>query len=137
MNSMERLCDLINIDPYEDQRGMLKKIIMKSQLQDSGEVGEVYLLYSNPNSVRGNHYHKKTFEYFTIVSGKAKVALKDLSNGVREEFYLSSNDNIVLKIPPYMVHAFKNEDHQQLIILAVSSKEYSQSNPDTYVKEIL
>ncbi|WP_090552971.1 polysaccharide biosynthesis C-terminal domain-containing protein [Natronincola ferrireducens] len=134
---MERLCDLINIDPYEDQRGMLKKIIMKSQLQDSGEVGEVYLLYSNPNSVRGNHYHKKTFEYFTIVSGKAKVALKDLSNGVREEFYLSSNDNIVLKIPPYMVHAFKNEDHQQLIILAVSSKEYSQSNPDTYVKEIL
>jgi len=134
---MGKLGEFINIDPYQDKRGMLKKIIMKSQLQDSSEVGEVYLLYSNHNSVRGNHYHKNTFEYFTVISGRAKVALKDLSQGVHEEFYMSADDNVVLKIPPYMVHAFKNEYIDPLIILAVSTKEYSESDTDTYIEEIL
>jgi dTDP-4-dehydrorhamnose 3,5-epimerase-like enzyme len=134
---MGRLGEFINIDPYQDKRGMLKKIIKKSQLQESSEVGEVYLLYSNQNSIRGNHYHKKTYEYFTIISGRAKVALKDLSQGICEEFYMSADDNVVLKIPPYMVHAFKNEYINPLIILAVSSKEYSDSDTDTYIEEIL
>lgn len=134
---MGRLGEFINLDPYQDKRGMLKKIIKKSQLSDSIEIGEVYLLYSNQNSVRGNHYHKNTIEYFTVVSGKAKVALKDLSQGVREEFYMSAHDNVVLKIPPYVVHAFNNEYIDPLILLAVSSKEYSESDTDTYIEEIL
>jgi dTDP-4-dehydrorhamnose 3,5-epimerase len=134
---MGKLGEFINLDPYQDKRGMLKKIIKKSQLSDNIEIGEVYLLYSNQNSVRGNHYHKNTIEYFTVVSGKAKVALKDLSKGVREEFYMSADDNVVLKIPPYVVHAFNNEYTDPLIILAVSSKEYSESDTDTYNEEIL
>ncbi|KUO49057.1 MAG: hypothetical protein APF76_10545 [Desulfitibacter sp. BRH_c19] len=134
---MGSLCEFIYIDPYEDKRGILKKIIMKSQIQDSSQIEEVYLLYSHQNSVRGNHYHKKTSEYFTVVSGKAQVALKDLSKEVSEGFYISANDNIVLRVPPYMIHAFKNEDNDPLIILVVSSKEYSEFDTDTYIEEIL
>ncbi len=134
---MGRLGEFININPYQDKRGMLKKIIMKSQLQESSEIGEVYLLYSNQNSVRGNHYHKKTYEYFTIISGSAKVALKDLFQGECEEFYMSAEDNVVLMVPPYTVHAFKNEFINPLIILTVSTKEYSEYDTDIYIEEIL
>ncbi len=134
---MGSLCEFINIDPYVDKRGILKKIIMKSQLQTISQVEEVYLLYSNQNSVRGNHYHKKTFEYFAVVSGTAKVLLKDLSKELSEEFSISATDNIVLGVPPYIIHALKNEDNHPLIILVVSSKEYSESDTDTYIEEIL
>jgi dTDP-4-dehydrorhamnose 3,5-epimerase len=134
---MEKGFELISIQPYEDKRGSLKKILMKSQLEGNKQIEEVYLLYSENGSVRGNHYHKKTLEYFVIVSGKAKVALKNLDTGILEEINISSSDNLILKVPPYVVHAFKNEEDLPLIMLAISSKEYNKLDTDTFKMEIL
>jgi dTDP-4-dehydrorhamnose 3,5-epimerase len=134
---MEKGYELISIQPFEDKRGSLKKILMKSQLNKNEKIEEVYLLYSDKGSVRGNHYHKKTLEYFVVVSGNAKVALKNINTGILEEFYISSSNNVVLKIPPNVVHAFKNEEDQLLIMLAISSKEYNKLDTDTFVMDIL
>jgi dTDP-4-dehydrorhamnose 3,5-epimerase len=129
--------ELITIQPFEDQRGSLNKIIMKSQLKENEKIEEIYVLYSNKGSVRGNHFHKKTLEYFAVVSGKAKIALMDLDTGILEEINISSSDNLILKVPPNVVHAFKNEEDQPLIMLAVSSKEYNKHDTDTFQVEIL
>ncbi|WP_430510130.1 WxcM-like domain-containing protein [Gottfriedia solisilvae] len=134
---MEKGFELISIRPFVDKRGSLKKIVMKSQLAEYIQIEEVYLLYSEKGSVRGNHYHKKTLEYFVIVSGKAKVALKNLETGTLEEINISSSDNLILKVTPYVVHAFKNEGDLPLIMLAVSSKEYNKLDTDTFNMEIL
>lgn len=108
---------------------------MKSQLLT--DIEEVYILYSNTNSIRGNHYHKKTVEYFTVVSGKATVALKDLNSGILERLIILAEDNLVLKVPVNTVHAFRNDAEQPLIMLAISSKEYNKFDNDTYTMEIL
>lgn len=134
---MKKGYELISIKPFEDKRGSLKKIIMKSQLEENEQIEEVYLLYSESGSVRGNHYHKKTLEYFVVVSGRAKMALKNLDTGIVEELYISAEDHVVLKVPPQVVHAFKNEEDYPLIILAVSSKEYNKLDTDTFPLEIL
>lgn len=134
---MEKEYELISIKPFEDKRGSLKKILMKSQLKEDEKVEEVYLLYSEKGSVRGNHYHKKTLEYFVVVSGTAKIALKNLDTGILEELYISAENNLVLKVPPHVVHAFKNEEDQPLIILAISSKEYNKLDTDTFAMDIL
>ncbi|HZG87976.1 WxcM-like domain-containing protein [Paenibacillus sp.] len=129
--------EMIPIQPYEDQRGSLKKIIMKSLLQEVAEIQEVYLLYSEKDSVRGNHYHKRTLEYFTVVSGTAKITLMHLDTSTVKEIYVSSHDHLVIKVPPYVAHAFKNEADQPLIMLAVSSKEYDKQDTDTFPMEIM
>jgi dTDP-4-dehydrorhamnose 3,5-epimerase len=134
---MEKGYELISIKPFEDKRGSLKKIIMKSQLKENEKIEEVYLLYSEKGSIRGNHYHKKTLEYFVVVSGKAKVALKNLNTGTLEELYISAEDNVILKVPPLVVHAFKNEEAQPLIMIAISSKEYNKLDTDTFPMDIL
>ncbi|MGJ7913608.1 polysaccharide biosynthesis C-terminal domain-containing protein [Neobacillus sp. LXY-1] len=134
---MENGYELISVKPFEDKRGSLKKILMESQLKENEKMEEVYLLYSEKGSVRGNHYHKKTLEYFVIVSGKAKVALKNLETGTLKELYISAEDNVVLKVTPQVVHAFKNEEAQQLIMLAISSKEYNELDTDTFPMDIL
>ncbi|WP_180271243.1 WxcM-like domain-containing protein [Fredinandcohnia onubensis] len=134
---MKKGYELISIKPFEDKRGSLKKIIMKSQLEENEQIEEVYMLYSENNSVRGNHYHKKTLEYFVVVSGRAKVALKNLDTGMVDELYISAEDHVVLKVPPQVVHAFKNEEDYPLIMLAVSSKEYNKLDTDTFPLVIL
>lgn len=132
---MNKSWELIEINPYQDKRGALKKIIKKSEL--SVAIEEIYLLYSNKGSVRGNHYHEKTFEYFIVVKGRAKVAVKEVSGDDVKVFHLTAEDNLVLRVDPYIAHAFVNEDDEELIILVVSTKEYSEDDKDTVQQEIL
>lgn len=132
---MNELFELIQIHPYEDKRGSLKKIVMKSKIKVGME--EVYLISTNKDSTRGNHYHRNTVEYFTVVSGTARIVLKDADNGKTEELTLSSEDNMVLYVPANTAHAFKNEKEQPLIILAVSSREYNDLDRDTFTLNIL
>jgi dTDP-4-dehydrorhamnose 3,5-epimerase len=134
---MEKGFELIAIQPFKDKRGCLKKVIMKSQLKENEQIEEAYLLYSEKGSVRGNHYHKKTLEYFVIVSGIAKVALMNLESKRFEEINISSSDNLILKVPPNVVHAFKNVEDLPLIMLAISTREYNKLDTDTFPMEIL
>jgi dTDP-4-dehydrorhamnose 3,5-epimerase len=133
---MRSRSEILEIIPYEDSRGCLKKILMQSHLE-AGRIEEVYLIYTGKGSVRGNHYHKITLEYFTVVSGRAAILLKDLSTGVLQELKISAHDNKIIKVPPGVVHAFKNETEEPLIILAVSTREYDKGDPDTYTCRIM
>ncbi len=134
---MNRAYELIKLNPYEDSRGKLSKLAAKSKLEKEETIEEVYIIYTNKGAVRGNHYHKKTVEYFSVLSGTAAISIKDMQTGVTENIAVSADDNIVLKIPAYTAHAFKNEEEQQLIIAAVSMKEYSINDTDTYKEELL
>ncbi|KNY30018.1 WxcM-like domain-containing protein [Pseudobacteroides cellulosolvens] len=66
---MDTRFEFISINPFRDKRGSLKKIAMKSRI--GTEIEEVYVLYSNKGAVRGNHYHKETSEYFSVLEGTA------------------------------------------------------------------
>jgi dTDP-4-dehydrorhamnose 3,5-epimerase len=133
---MELKSEIIDITPFEDSRGTLKKILMQSQLE-SCNIEEVYLIYTCKGGVRGNHYHKTTMEYFTVVSGRATIALQDLAAGAIRKLELSADDNKTIKVPPWVAHAFKNQAEEPLIILAVSTREYSKLDPDNFPFTIL
>lgn len=134
---MSKWWELIKISPYEDKRGILKKILKKEQLDGGINIEEVYVLYSNKGSIRGNHYHKKTLEYFTVIKGKARVALIDLSSGEKSLIDMSADDNVVLKVSPNIAHAFENREDEELIILVISSKEYTEKDTDTFIEKLL
>ncbi len=132
---MQAKSTIMDIIPYEDSRGSLKKILMHSQLE-AGSIEEVYLIYTCKGGVRGNHYHKITLEYFTVVSGRATIVLKNLATDLLQKLKVSAGDNKVIKVPPGVAHAFKNETEHPLIILAVSTREYNKLDPDTFAIKI-
>jgi dTDP-4-dehydrorhamnose 3,5-epimerase len=134
---MENWYELIHFQTFGDKRGSLKKLLMKSKLKEDEKIEEIYVLFSNQGSVRGNHYHKETLEYFSVISGKVRVALKNLDTGAFEEIIMSANNNVILKVPPYVVHAFKNEEEEPFIMLAISSKEYNKNDTDTFPMTII
>ncbi|WP_036945011.1 polysaccharide biosynthesis C-terminal domain-containing protein [Pseudobacteroides cellulosolvens] len=132
---MDTRFEFISINPFRDKRGSLKKIAMKSRI--GTEIEEVYVLYSNKGAVRGNHYHKETSEYFSVLEGTAFFSLKDLETEDFETVKISSDDNIIVKVPVNVVHAFKNDTDQPMVMLAVSSREYNPDDDDTYPMVIL
>ncbi|WP_152966092.1 hypothetical protein [Pseudobacteroides cellulosolvens] len=54
-----------------------------------------------------------------------------------ETVKISSDDNIIVKVPVNVVHAFKNDTDQPMVMLAVSSREYNPDDDDTYPMVIL
>ncbi len=129
--------ELIGIKTHIDYRGQLKKAAVKSMLELGQEIEEVYVLYSEKGTVRGNHYHKKTIEYFTVLSGEALIAIGDINLNTIEIKKLKADDNQALRIDPYTVHAIKNESEVPLIVLAVSLKEYTDADTDTFPINII
>lgn len=129
--------ELINLKTHVDYRGQLKKIAVKSMLEQGQEIEEVYVLYSEKGTVRGNHYHEKTIEYFTVLSGEALMVFGDINLKVIETKKVKADDNQALRIDPYIVHAIKNESEEPLIVLAVSLKEYNDADTDTFPVNII
>lgn len=129
--------ELIKIEPFEDERGLLKKVFKKSFFDINSYAEEAYVLYSHKGSVRGNHYHKINTECFFIISGTAKVAIQNIKTGYYNEMEISYKDNILIKVHPFMAHAFKNEKDEELIILVVATKQYDPLDKDTYKLDML
>lgn len=129
--------EIIRINPYEDVRGELKKVFTKSMLGTGNIIEEIYVLYTKKGCIRGNHYHKKNVEFFTVIKGTAVIAVKDLGIGETDIFKVSAQDNIVIKVPENVAHGFKNDEKEELVILAAASRQYESGDTDTYAMQLL
>lgn len=58
-----------------DERGSIEGLI------NTGYWKEMNLITSDSGVVRGNHYHKKTYELFIILEGKIKVFTQRIREG--------------------------------------------------------
>lgn len=127
--------ELIPLSPFVDSRGALKKVLQQSQLGVS--IREAFLLYTLQGAIRGNHYHCSTQEYFFVVQGTALFALQDPGEYAPRTLELSAQDNLLLKVPPGVAHVFINKGKGLLIILALSTREYSKEDLDTFPQILL
>jgi dTDP-4-dehydrorhamnose 3,5-epimerase-like enzyme len=90
------------IKPYfqhRDRRGILYGIVRGTTWR------EINFVESAKGCVRGGHYHKRTFECFFIISGKANVNVRDIKTGRDEQFVVKGRDIFVVE--PFEVHTFE------------------------------
>ncbi len=134
---MKSRYEVITISPYKDGRGELKKVFTMDMLGADESVEEIYVLYTKGNSVRGNHYHKKNVEFFSVIKGTATIALRDLETDSTDVFRASSKDNIVIKVPENTAHGFRNDEEEELVILAAATRQYEPGDTDNYPLRLL
>jgi dTDP-4-dehydrorhamnose 3,5-epimerase len=134
---MTNIHEIIKINPYKDIRGELKKVFVKSMLSTEKSIEEIYVLHTKKGSVRGNHYHKQNVEFFTVIKGTATIALKYIGDGEAVILKVSAGDDIVIKVPENVAHGFRNDEDEDLVILAAASKLYDPEDTDTYNFQLL
>jgi len=106
-------------------------------LSTEKSIEEIYVLHTKKGSVRGNHYHRQNVEFFTVIKGTAIIALKDIEEGEAEILKVSAGDDIVIKVPENVAHGFRNDEDEDLVILAAASKLYDPGDTDTYTFQLL
>jgi len=110
---------------FEDERGVI------TQLCHEG-YNQINAVYSKKGALRGRmHYHKDNEESFFIISGSARVIVK---NGADEEEYVFSTGDMFM-IPRFVRHHFVYLEDTYLIGMYSGCVERGDGTKDIYSDE--
>lgn len=131
---MSSIWKIIKLREYSDNRGNLVENTLIDIMNNSQHF---FVSKSKPNVVRANHYHHRKSEWFYIIQGTCKIAIKDLKTKETAEKIIKDSDHIILNIGPNIAHAFQNIGENELILLALINEVHNQDDPDTYEYKLL
>lgn len=122
---------LIDVENKFDERGSLYKIFNQNyDIINDFNIKEVYsVTFDSKNTIRGNHYHKKTRELFYCLSGSIDVELK-LFNEINL-ISMTEQSNKLLYVDLEINHMFKSVS-DKASLLAISDVFHHTHNFDTY-----
>jgi len=107
---------------HEDHRGIISDIIEKES------INAITLLTIKKGKVRGNHYHKKTFQWNYIISGKMKLVTK--MNGIKKSIILNKDD-IAVTIP-FEQHALVGVTNCKVLVFTKGPRGGKEYESDTF-----
>ena len=114
------------LQSFKDKRGSIIDIFYKKKID------HVAIIDSKPNTLRGNHYHKKTIQHMLITKGSLEYWYKPLKKNVRSKKKLLKVGDLV-STPPYEVHALKiQKNGNQFIVFSEGLRGGKDYESDTY-----
>lgn len=120
-----------------DERGWFLKVIDGHEANLPNHTGEIYLTSALPGHVRGNHYHRETSEWFTIVQGTALLILGDPVTGERREIRLSVGAPQTIFVPAGIGHAFINQADAEVPFLLIAYADRLYDPNDTVPMDLV
>lgn len=126
--------EIIERKKLGDSRGWFLKVIDGKEKGLPSHTGEIYLTHaSGIDQVRGNHYHPKAKEWFTLLEGKAELKLKDMETDECHSIRLNAKTPQTIVIPPNVAHAFVNTQEEPFLLLAYTDVLYDPSDTITVI----
>ena len=113
-----------------DERGTFTETIRL------GTGGQVSFSTTNPGITRGNHFHTRKIERFTVIKGKAKIQLRKIGTEQVHDFYLDSNNPSYVDMPVWHTHNITNIGDDDLYTQFWINEWYDASNPDTFFEKV-
>jgi quercetin dioxygenase-like cupin family protein len=92
------------------------------------------VVLTQPNEVRGNHWHLTAVETTTVV-GPCLVRLKE--QGEIRDIHVPEGELLRLTIPPGVVHAYRNTGDKAMVMVSFSTKLHDPEGADTQREQIL
>ncbi len=124
-------------DKKSDERGWLFEVLGKQHLATVKEFGQLHVSVAHPGKVRGNHYHKRKTEWFSVPTGTGLLLLKDRATGEEQEILMGENALKTVKITPGIIHAIKNQGDREMVLIVYADETFNPEDPDTYYQKIL
>jgi len=113
---------------HRDRRGYL--------MEFANEGGQVFVARSHPGMVRGNHYHLRKSERFTVLEGSGLLSIRKRGTNVIHEHWLTGDRPEIVTVQPGEVHAIVNEGAGDMVLVAWASEIFDPTDPDTYSEEV-
>ena len=115
---------------HSDKRGSFIEIA-KSLNQ-----GQFSFSTTKPGIIRGNHFHIRKIERFSVIQGKALLQLRRIGTNEIIEYKVTGKKPCNIDIPIWHTHNIKNIGHETLYTLFWTNDFFDVTNMDTYFEEV-
>ena len=113
-----------------DERGNFVEIIRL------GTGGQVSFSTTKPQITRGNHFHTRKIERFSVIKGKALIQLRKVGTNKVIDYYLSGDEPAYVDMPIWYTHNIKNVGQEELYTIFWINEFYDAKDPDTYFEKV-
>ena len=91
---------------------------------------------TKPQIIRGNHFHLRKVERFTVIEGNASIKLRKYGTTEVIEYILDGDEPAFVDIPIWFTHNITNIGDSNLITLFWTNEFYNPGDPDTYYEPV-
>ncbi len=113
-----------------DERGFFSEIVRaKTQGQFSYSI-------TNSGFTRGNHFHTRKIERFSVIEGSALIELRKIGDNKIYSFVLSGESPSFVDMPVWYTHNIKNISDNPLTTLFWINEPYNEEDPDTFYENV-
>ena len=111
---------------HSDERGSFIELLR------SGLSGQFSFSTTNKGYVRGNHFHTRKIERFSVIEGKAQIELRRIDKKEKYSFILNGSKPAYIDMPIWYTHNIKNIGNTTLITNFWINEQYDPTDPDTF-----
>ena len=115
---------------HADNRGAFVEI---ARLGISGQTSFSTTL---PGITRGNHFHTRKIERFSVIKGKALIQLRKIGSNDVHNYYLSGEEPAYVDMPIWYTHNIKNIGEEELYTMFWINEFYDANDHDTYFEKV-
>ena len=116
----------VNFTKHTDNRGSFTEIVR------ANTSGQFSYSTTKPGITRGDHFHTRKAERFSVIQGKAKISIRKINTNEVIDYYLDGDVPAYVDMPIWYTHNITNVGTEELISLFWINEPYDQENPDTY-----
>lgn len=115
---------------YSDERGVFSELI---HLESGGQIS-----FSTTVSgiTRGNHFHTRKIERFSVIKGKALIQLRKIGTNQTLEFELDGQNPGFVDMPIWYTHNITNVGLEELYTIFWINEFFDPADPDTYFENV-
>lgn len=121
---------VVDLEEHRDNRGVFCELVRTK------EAGQVSISSTNPEIVRGKHYHNTKMERFIVIKGKARIEFEHVIDHNKYEFEVSGDKLQYVTIPVGYQHSINNIGNDELVLILWANELFDPNIPDTYVMEV-
>ncbi|SDK43026.1 UDP-2-acetamido-2,6-beta-L-arabino-hexul-4-ose reductase [Cryobacterium psychrotolerans] len=121
----------VRLTRHADSRGSFFEIV-----RSHGGCGQSSFSTTAPGISRGDHYHRRKIERFTVLAGTATIALRRLFTDEVHEFHVTGAEPVAVDMPTMWAHNIINTGPGVLYTSFWSNEIFSPESPDTIAETV-
>ncbi|WP_104193760.1 NAD-dependent epimerase/dehydratase family protein [Cryobacterium sp. M25] len=121
----------VQLTRHADARGSFFEII-----RSHGGCGQSSFSTTEPGISRGDHFHRRKIERFTVLSGSATIALRRLFTEDVVEFQVTGGAPVAVDMPTMWSHKITNTGADLLYTSFWTNEIFNPQAPDTIEKAV-
>ena len=114
-----------------DQRGSF------TELLKTASCGQFSVNVSRPGITKGQHWHNTKWEFFIVVSGRARIEERKVGSNELWAFEVTGEQPTAVHMLPGFTHSIINlSDTDDLVTLMWANERFDPDRPDTFFLEV-